>query len=123
MPATKAMTVDEYIAGFPKETQEVLEQIRSLIKKTAPAAVEKISYAIPAFNLNNQNIIYFAGYKNHVSVYPVPKGDEAFQKEIAGFRTGKGTLQFPLDKSLPLQLIKKVVKHSINENAEKVKGK
>lgn len=117
------MTVDEYIAGFPKETQEVLEQIRSLIKKTAPAAVEKISYAIPAFNLNNQNIIYFAGYKNHVSVYPVPKGDEAFQKEIAGFRTGKGTLQFPLDKSLPLQLIKKVVKHSINENAEKVKGK
>ena len=123
MPATKAMTVDEYIAGFPKETQEVLEQIRSLIKKTAPAAVEKISYAIPAFNLNNQNIIYFAGYKNHVSVYPVPKGDEAFQKEIAGFRTGKGTLQFPLDKSLPLQLIKKVVKHSINQNAEKVKGK
>lgn len=123
MAATKATNIDEYIGAFPGATQQVLEQIRSVIRKAAPAAEEKISYAIPAFNLNNQYLIYFAGYKNHVSLYPVPKGDEAFQKEISAYRTGKGTLQFPLNKPLPLKLVTKVVKYSIKENAEKVKNK
>lgn len=123
MAATKATNIDEYISGFPEETQEVLEQIRTVIQKAAPSAVEKISYAIPAFNLNNHYLIYFAGYKNHVSLYPVPKGDEAFQKEISAYRTGKGTLQFPLNKPLPLKLVAKTVKYSIKENAERIKNK
>ena len=123
MATTKATTIDEYIAGFPEETQQVLEQIRSAIQKAAPAAVEKISYAIPAFNLNNHYLVYFAGYKNHVSLYPVPKGDEAFQKEITAYRTGKGTLQFPLNKPLPIKLVTKTVKYNIKENTERIKSK
>lgn len=121
MAIQKSGSIDEYIAGFPTETQKVLEQVRAIIKKESPNAEETISYAIPAFNLNKHNLVYFAGYKNHISLYPVPKGSEAFEKEIAKYKSGKGTMQFQLDKPLPLGLITKIVKNRIKENENKYK--
>ncbi|MBA2500847.1 MAG: DUF1801 domain-containing protein [Chitinophagaceae bacterium] len=121
MATQKSANIDEYIAGFPKEIQMVLEQVRSIIKKEAPGAEETISYAIPAFNLHKHNLIYFAGYKNHISLYPVPKGTETFTKEISKYKSGKGTMQFPLDKPLPVSLVTKIIKYSIKENIKKYK--
>lgn len=121
MAIEKSASIDEYIAGFPTETQKVLEQVRAIIKKEAPNAEETISYAIPAFNLNKHNLVYFAGYKNHVSLYPVPKGSATFEKEIAKYKSGKGTMQFPLDKPLPAGIITKIVKYRIRENENKYK--
>ena len=119
MATIKPKTIDEYIHGFPEETQLYLEQIRASIKKSAPDAQEAISYGIPAFMMNKTYLVYFAGYKKHVSMYPVPKGDETFQEEISPYRAGKGTLQFTLEKKLPMRLISKVVKYSIQANKER----
>jgi len=88
--------------------QKVLQHIRATIKKTAPGAKETISYAIPTFTLNKTYLLYFAGYKKHVSLYPAPSGDEAFEKELSAYRSGKGTVQFSLEKPLPLKLITKL---------------
>ena len=123
MTPIKPRSIDEYIVGFPEETQLYLEQIRAAIRKAAPDAQEVISYGIPAFMMNKTYLVYFAGYKKHVSIYPVPKGDEAFQKEISAYRAGKGTLQFSLEKKLPMRLISKVVKYSIRANEERSKKK
>ena len=120
---TKPNNIDEYIAGFPKETQKILQQVRATIKKAAPGAEETISYAIPAFTLKGQYLIYFAGYKNHVGLYPAPRGYEEFKKELSAYKGGKGTVQFPLDKPMPLNLITKIVKFRIKENLERVKTK
>ena len=119
----KALDIDEYIAGFPLDIQKVLSKVRTLIRKEAPEAEETISYAIPAYMLNKTYLIYFAGYKNHYSIYPVPKGNETFQKEISAHKTGKGTLQFTYDIPVPAALISKIVKFSIKENRERVKLK
>ncbi|MEP7323864.1 MAG: DUF1801 domain-containing protein, partial [Saprospiraceae bacterium] len=113
MQQKKPTTIDEYIAAFPVETQFVLEQIRKTIKKAAPLAEEKISYGIAAFNFQNSNFIYFAGYKNHIGLYPAPLGIESFKKEIANYLHSKSTLQFPLDKPMPLRLITKIVKFRV----------
>ena len=115
----KAKDIDEYISWFPKDTQKLLKQIRSTIKKTVPKAEEKISYAIPAFTLNGRHLIYFAGFENHVSIYPAPRENEAFKKPLSVYKGGKGTVQFPLDKPLPLDLIIKIVKFRVSENAKK----
>jgi uncharacterized protein YdhG (YjbR/CyaY superfamily) len=123
MTIKKPNNIDEYIAGFPKETQKVLKQIRATIKKAAPATEETISYAIPTFTLNDRYLIYFAGYKNHVSIYPAPRTNEVFKKELSAYKGGKGTVQFPLDKPLPLNLITKIVKFRIRENRKKVERK
>lgn len=109
-------SVDEYIASFPEETQKLLQGVRSVIHTAAPEAREKISYQMAAFELEGKNLIYFAGWKHHISVYPIPTGDEAFQKEIAPFVSGKGTLKFPLDKPLPFDLISKIIQLRIVEN-------
>ena len=114
-------SIDEYIASFPAETQKILEEIRATIKATAPDAKEKISYQIPTFELNGRNLVHFAGWKKHVSLYPIPAGDEAFEKEIAQYVAGKGTLKFPLDEPVPLELIGEVVKFSVAGNLEKVR--
>lgn len=119
MATKKAASIDEYIAGFPSETQKVLRQIRATIKNTVPAAEETISYAMPTFTLNNTYLIYFAGYKNHVSIYPVPRGNAAFEKEIARYKSGKGTVQFSLESPLPVNLIIKIIKYSLKENLKK----
>ena len=123
MKRDKADSIDQYIAGFPNETQIVLEQVRDTIRKKLPKAEETISYAIPSFKLNKAYVVYFAGYKNHIGLYPIPKGDEVFENEIAPFKKGKGTLQFPLTQPMPLDLITKVVEFRIKEIAERGKSK
>jgi len=119
----KFTTVDEYIASFPEDVQKVLDEIRETIKALVPEATEKISYQIACFELNGRNLIHFAGWKKHVSLYPIPAGDEAFEKQIAQYVDGKGTLKFPLDKPLPMSLIRKVVELHVAENLKKAKGK
>ncbi len=119
MTTTKPNNIDEYIAGFPKETQKILEQIRVTIKKAVPGAEETISYAIPAFTLKGRYLVYFAGYKNHIGLYPAPRGNEAFKKELSVYKGGKGTVQFPLEKPMPLNLIIKIVKFRVKESLEK----
>ena len=109
-------SIDEYIASFPEDVQKILEEVRATIKAAAPEAGEKISYGMPTFTLNDKYLIYFAGWKNHISIYPIPVGDEAFNKEISQYAAGKGTLKFPIDKPLPLKLIAKIVKLSTAES-------
>jgi len=115
----KPENIDEYIAGFPGNVQEKLTQIRNIIKKAVPDAEEKISYAIPTFALNGRNLIHFAGFKNHIGLYPAPREDSAFSKELSKFKGGKGTVQFPLDQPLPVDLIVRIVKFRVNENQKK----
>lgn len=109
MTTAKPSNIDEYIAGFPKEVQAILEQVRATIKQVAPDAEEAISYGIPTFRLNKTYLVYFAGFKNHIGFYPTPTGSEAFREDLAGYKTGKGSVQFPLDKPMPLDLIIKIV--------------
>jgi uncharacterized protein YdhG (YjbR/CyaY superfamily) len=115
-------TIDEYIATFPKEVQDVLEKIRSAIRESAPKAEEAISYGIPAFRLNgSRGSVYFAGWKNHIGFYPTPSGIEAFKNELAPFKQEKGSIQFPLDKPIPYDLVKKIVRYRVTGNLEKGK--
>ena len=123
MAPKKPETTQEYIAAFPKDVQKVLQQVRATIRKVIPGAEETISYAIPTFKMNGRYVVYFSGYKNHISLYPAPKGSDALNKLIAPYRKGKGTLQFPLDKPMPLSLITKIVKVLVKENKEKTKAK
>jgi len=119
----KPKNIDEYISLFPPATQKVLEQIRATIKKAAPKTEEVISYDIPCFNLNGTYLIYFAGYKNHVSIYPAPRGKDEFKEILSAYKGGKGTVQFPLAKPIPFNLITKIVKFRIKEKSKKVKNK
>src|SRR5512136_2553799 len=115
-------TVDEYIKTFPIEIQIILEKIRKTIQRAAPDAVENISYQMPTFKLNG-NLVHFAAFKNHIGFYPVPSGIEAFKKELSVYKQGKGSVQFPLDKPLPLKLVTRIVKFRVKENAAKAKSK
>ncbi len=112
-------TIDEYISTFPADIQAILEKMRQSIQKAAPDAVETISYGIPTFNLNGKHLVFFAGWKQHISLYPLPAGDEAFQQEIAHYKRAKGTIQFPLDKPLPYELVEQIVILLIKEKPEK----
>ena len=109
-------SIDEYIATFPEDVQKILKELRATMKAAAPEAGEKISYGIPTFTLNGKYLIYFAGWKNHISIYPIPTGSDAFNKQISKYVDGKGTLKFPIDKPLPLKLITKIVKLKVAEN-------
>lgn len=120
---TTPQNIDEYIAGFPKDVQEILEKIRMTIRKAAPAAEEAMSYKMPTFNLKGQYLIYFAAYKKHIGLYPVPVGDAEFNEEVSAYQAGKGTLQFPLDKPIPYKLISKIVKVRSKENSSKAAAK
>ena len=120
---TAPKTIDEYIAGFPSDVQEILEKIRMTIRKAAQDAEETISYEIPTFNLKGKYLIYFAAYKKHIGVYPVPAGDAKLNEELSVYRTGKGTLQFPLNKPIPYNLITKIVKLRVKENLAKASEK
>lgn len=122
MKSTVAANIDEYIAGFPEETQEILELVRATIQKAAPDATEAISYAIPTFKLNG-NLVHFAAFKTHIGFYPAPTGGEAFKKELSVYKTGKGSVQFPIDEPMPLGLITRIVKFRVKENMEKAKAK
>jgi len=122
MAKTNFQSIDEYIAACPEETHERLQEIREAVKKLAPEAKEKISYQIAAFELNGKNIIHFAGWKKHISLYPVPAGDEAFEKAVSKYVDGKGTLKFPLDEPMPMKLINKVIKLHLAVNKKQTKG-
>ena len=102
-------TIDEYISTFPDNTQAILEKVRQAIHKAAPDAVETMSYGMPTFDLNGKHLVFFAGWKHHISLYPLPAGDEAFQQKISQYKRAKGTIQFPLDKPLPYDLVEKIV--------------
>ena len=116
--------MDEYISTFPKDTQVILEQIRKTIKKAVPGVEETISYAMPTFMLNGRYLVYLAAYKNHIGLYPVPTGIEAFEKDFLPYKTsGKGTIQFQLDKPIPLDLITKIVKFRATQSFGKSKAK
>jgi uncharacterized protein YdhG (YjbR/CyaY superfamily) len=116
---TGPANIDKYIADFPRDVREVLQKIRMTIKRAAPKAEETISYKMPTFNLHGQYLIYFAAYKKHIGLYPVPSGDAEFNKEVSKYQSGKGTLQFPLDQPIPYKLITKIVKARAKENAAK----
>lgn len=122
VPTPKPVNVDEYIAGFPNDVQEVLEKIRMTIHKAAPDAKEKISYSMPAFEQNG-TVVYFAAFKNHIGLYALPSGHEEFKKALSKYKSGKGSVQFPLNQPMPYDLITKIVKFRVKENLEKVKGK
>jgi uncharacterized protein YdhG (YjbR/CyaY superfamily) len=122
MKSTKPLTIDEYIAGFPPDIQKLLERIRNTIRKAAPRAEETIKYAMPTFTLNG-NLIHFAAYKNHIGIYPVPRGDESFKKALSVYEGEKSTMRIPLDEPLPLALISKIVKYNVKRNQVKIKLK
>ena len=114
--------IDSYIAEQTVDVRERLEQIRQAVKITAPHAEEIISYGMPAFKYHGM-LVYFAAFKNHIGFYALPSGNAAFQKELSAYKQGKGSIQFPLDKPLPITLIKKIVKFRVKENIEKEKIK
>jgi len=116
-------SIDEYIASFPEDVQIIMEELRATIKAAAPEAGEKISYGIPTFTLNGKYLIYFAGWKNHISIYPIPTGSEAFNTEVSQYVGGKGTLKFPLDKPLPMKMITKIVKLKVADNLKRADKK
>ncbi len=114
----KPKTIDEYISAFPKETQTKLEQFRQAIKEVAPEAEEVISYQMPAFKLNGV-LVYFAAYKNHIGFYPTSSAMEAFKEKLAAYQTSKGTVQFPINETIPLDLVKELVRFRVKENLAK----
>ena len=111
-----ASTIDEYIAGFPAETQGVLAELRALIQAAAPGATESISYVIPTFDLNGRHLVHFAGYAKHIGFYPIPSGIDAFQEDLKPYKQGKGSVQFPLDQPLPTDLIRRIIEFRVREN-------
>ena len=120
MESTKKVTstIDEHIAQFPEDIQKKLQQIRELVKSLAPGATETIAYGIPTFRLNG-NLVYFAGYAQHIGFYPGSEAIEVFKQDLAGYKTSKGTIQFPLDQPLPLELIRKITLYRVQKNTKK----
>jgi uncharacterized protein YdhG (YjbR/CyaY superfamily) len=114
--------IDEYIASFPKDIQEILEKLRATIRKAAPDAEEIINYQIPTFTLKG-NLVHFAAFKKHIGFYPTPKGIEVFKKELSAYEGAKGSVKFPLDKPIPFDLISKIVTYRVKENLERAEAK
>ena len=111
-------SIDEYIAVFPADVQDILQELRSVIKASAPDAIEVISYQMPAFKQNGI-LVYFAAFKKHIGFYPAPQGIEEFKDELSQYKGGKGSVQFPIDKPLPIELISRIVKFRVQENLNK----
>jgi uncharacterized protein YdhG (YjbR/CyaY superfamily) len=119
---TAPRTVDEYIAGFPPDVQAILKRIRLTIRLAAPDAEETIRYQMPTFTLQG-NLVHFAAFKQHIGFYPVPTGIEKFKKELAAYKGGKGSVQFPLDRPIPYDLISRIVKFRVKENLARAAAK
>ena len=119
---TTAAEVDTYIAAFPPEVQAILQQIRTLIQETAPEAEETFQYQMPAYRLRGP-LVYFGGFPNHIGFYPTPSGITAFKDELSPYKSAKGSVQFPLDKPMPYDLIRRIVEFRVQENLAKAKGK
>ncbi len=117
-----ASTIDEYIDAFPHEVQAPLREMRELIRSLAPDATETISYAIPTFDLLGKHLVHFAGFAHHVGLYPAPSGMEAFRDDLAPYKTGKGSVQFPLGEPLPVDLIRRIVEFRLAETRRKAGG-
>lgn len=115
-------TIDEYISQFPADVQEKLQILRDVIKQSAPNAIEKISYQMPAFYYLG-NLVYFAAFKNHIGFYPTSSGVAAFKKELSKYKGAKGSVQFPIDEPIPYELISKIVKYRVDENMKKAQDK
>ena len=111
------MTVDNYIKSVPENVQELLKQIRTIIKENAPEAEESFAYQMPAYKTNGKPLVYFAGFKKHIGFYATPTGHAKFEKELSKYKQGKGSVQFPLDKPMPLNLITRIVKFRVEENS------
>ncbi|MEI6532567.1 MAG: DUF1801 domain-containing protein [Candidatus Roizmanbacteria bacterium] len=112
-------SIDQYIALFPKDVQVLLTSVRDTIKKVAPTAEEVISYQMPTFKLNG-NLVHFAAYKNHIGFYPTPLAIDAFQEQLKPYKFAKRSIQFPIDKPIPLELIRKIVLFRVKQNSEKL---
>jgi len=108
--------VEKYISSFPIEVQTRLWQLRTIIIQNAPETVEGIAYGIPAYKTNGKPLVYFAGFKNHIGFYATPTGNEQFASELSTYKQGKGSVQFPLNKPMPLDLIKRIIKFRVKEN-------
>jgi uncharacterized protein YdhG (YjbR/CyaY superfamily) len=120
----KVETIDEYLNSFPEDVKTKLQTLRQTIQQEAPEASEKISYGMPAFNLNGRYLIYFGAFKNHISLFPASSAaTAAFEKDLIGYETSKGTIKFTLDKPLPLPLISKIVAYRVKENLARKKKK
>jgi uncharacterized protein YdhG (YjbR/CyaY superfamily) len=114
-----AESIDAYIAGFPPETQKTLKELRAIINSAAPGATECISYSMPTFDLNGRHLVHFAGHTKHIGLYPIPSGIEAFKEELAPYKQGKGSVQFPLAQPLPADLIRRIVEFRVGENMDR----
>ena len=119
---TTPKNIDEYIADFPKDIQEILEKIRMTIRKVAPDAEETIKYLMPTFTLKG-NLVHFAAFKKHIGLYPTPSGTEKFKAELSAYEGAKGSVRFPLDKPIPFDLISEIVTFRVKENLERVEAK
>jgi uncharacterized protein YdhG (YjbR/CyaY superfamily) len=119
---TDYQSIDQYISSFPPLTQKNLEQLRLIIREAAPGASEKISYQIPTFFLNG-NLVHFAAYQRHIGFYPGARVIQVFESELSSYKTAKGTIQFPIDRPLPVELIKKIVEFRVAENSARPKKK
>lgn len=115
-------TIDEYIAGFPDDVQEILKQIRATVTEAAPGATEAIKYGIPTFVFNG-NLVHFAAFKNHIGFYPTPSGIEAFKEQLSQYESAKGSVQFPIKEPMPLNLIEKIVHFRMEETKAKAASK
>jgi uncharacterized protein YdhG (YjbR/CyaY superfamily) len=116
----KFETVDEYIGSFPTDVQEKLESVRAAIRAAVPGTEERISYDIPTFTLDGRYVVYFSGWKKHVSVYPIPDADPALEREIKPHMAGKGTLKFPLSEPMPLELITRVAARLLEQRKARI---
>ncbi len=116
--SSSAAAVDEYIAQYPPDVRKILTRMRSVIKKAAPGAEEKISYKMPGYFLNGQ-LVWFGAHSTHIGLYPTAEGMEAFKKELVGYKQSKGAVQFPLDQPIPYDLVTKIVKHRVAHNLKK----
>ena len=119
----KFTSINEYVSSFPENAQKAMSEIIATIKAKVPNAEGHISYNMPAFKVNGEYFIHFSAWKNHIGMYPIPAGDEAFQKEVESYRSAKSSLNFPLDKPMPVKLIEKVIKFRIAENLQDAKVK
>jgi uncharacterized protein YdhG (YjbR/CyaY superfamily) len=110
--------MDEYIATFPRDVQDTLEKLRQIIRESAPKSVETISYGIPTFDLNGKHLVHFAAYKNHIGFYPTSSGITRFKKELSRYELSRGTVRFPIDKPIPFDLVKKIVRYRVKETLD-----
>ena len=119
----KFTSINEYVSTLPENAQKAMSEIIATIKAKVPNAEEHISYNMPAFKVNGEYFIHFSAWKNHIGMYPIPAGNEAFQKQIDPYRSAKSSLNFPLDKPIPIKLIEKFIKFRIAENLKDAKVK